>query len=40
MGDTVRIRVVGANLDKRQLDYAWIPDEPMPERKRNGKSKN
>jgi ribonuclease R len=40
MGDTVRIRVVGANLDKRQLDYAWIPDEPMPERKGNGRSKN
>lgn len=24
MGDTVRIRVVAANLEKRQLDYEWI----------------
>ncbi len=26
MGDTVKIRVVAANLDKRQLDYEWVPD--------------
>jgi ribonuclease R len=24
MGDKVRIRVVAANLEKRQLDYDWI----------------
>jgi ribonuclease R len=26
MGDAVKIKVVAANLDKRQLDYHWIPD--------------
>jgi ribonuclease R len=25
MGDTVRIKVVAANLSKRQLDYEWVP---------------
>lgn len=25
MGDTVRIKVVAANLEKRQLDYHWAP---------------
>lgn len=25
MGDKVMIRVVAANLEKRQLDYEWIP---------------
>jgi ribonuclease R len=24
MGDKVMIRVVAANLDKRQLDYEWV----------------
>jgi ribonuclease R len=24
MGDKVKIKVVAANLDKRQLDYEWI----------------
>ena len=24
MGDTVRIKVVAANLEKRQLDYHWV----------------
>jgi ribonuclease R len=24
MGDTVRIKVIAANLDKRQLDYEWV----------------
>jgi ribonuclease R len=24
MGDKVRIKVVAANLDKRQLDYEWV----------------
>jgi ribonuclease R len=24
MGDRVRIKVIAANLEKRQLDYEWI----------------
>jgi ribonuclease R len=24
MGDKVRIKVINANLDKRQLDYEWV----------------
>lgn len=28
MGDKVRIKVVAANLGKRQLDYEWVPAEP------------
>ena len=27
MGDDIRIKVVAANLDKRQLDYEWVPGE-------------
>jgi len=27
MGDKVRIKVVAANLGKRQLDYQWVMDE-------------
>ena len=27
MGDDIRIKVVAANLDKRQLDYEWVPAE-------------
>jgi ribonuclease R len=26
MGDKVKIKVVAANLTKRQLDYQWLPD--------------
>lgn len=26
MGDKIRIQVVSANLEKRQLDYAWVQD--------------
>ena len=26
MGDKVRIKVAAANLEKRQLDYHWVPD--------------
>ncbi len=26
MGDSIMIKVVAANLEKRQLDYAWLPD--------------
>lgn len=29
MGDAVRIKVVAANLSKRQLDYEWIPDKSV-----------
>ncbi len=27
MGDKVQVKVIAANLDKRQLDYEWIPGE-------------
>jgi ribonuclease R len=27
MGDAVRIKVVAANLEKRQLDYHWVPPD-------------
>jgi ribonuclease R len=30
MGDKVRIKVVAANLDKRQLDYEWVPTADAP----------
>lgn len=26
MGDTVRVQLVAANLEKKQLDFDWIPD--------------
>ncbi|ULQ57721.1 ribonuclease R [Flavihumibacter rivuli] len=44
MGDKVRIRVVAANLDKRQLDYEWVitaalKEESPTARKRVGKGK-
>ena len=29
IGDRLNIKVVSANLDKRQLDYAWIPDKAL-----------
>ena len=31
MGDAVRIKVVAANLEKRQLDYHWVQEEGKPE---------
>jgi ribonuclease R len=31
MGDTVRIKVAAANLEKRQLDYNWVPASGTPE---------
>ena len=41
MGDRVRIKVIAANLDKRQLDYEWVlatsepeDDQPKPRRKK------
>ncbi len=36
MGDAVRIKVAAANLDKRQLDYHWVPgDESTESRKKS-----
>ncbi len=36
IGDVVRIKVVAANLEKRQLDYEWVlkaqKEEPLPEK--------
>jgi ribonuclease R len=47
MGDKVWIRVVAANLEKRQLDYEWVIDgakqaagEVAEPRLQNEKSKN
>lgn len=49
MGDKVTIKVVAANLTKRQLDYEWvmtpgIAEEPatgpIPRKKKNSKKKN
>ncbi len=31
MGDAVKIKVVAANLEKRQLDYHWVQEEGKPE---------
>ncbi len=33
MGDKVRIKVVTANLTKRQLDYEWVADKKAPVKK-------
>ena len=30
MGDAVKIKVVAANLEKRQLDYHWVQQEGIP----------
>ena len=42
MGDNIRIKLVAANLPKRQLDYEWIlaVDEPETERSSSAKSKS
>jgi ribonuclease R len=44
MGDRVRVKVIAANLVKRQLDYEWVllPDNPVataPVKKRGGSKK-
>jgi ribonuclease R len=41
MGDKVRIKVVAANLTKRQLDYEWVlaTKENSPEETAMGKPK-
>ena len=33
MGDRLTIKVAGANLSKRQLDYAWVPEMPAKKSK-------
>ena len=35
MGDKIRIKVVAANLTKRQLDYEWVKDEGVKSKKVN-----
>ena len=35
MGDKVKIKVVGANLAKRQLDYEWVMSAEFAEEKSN-----
>jgi len=30
MGDAVKIKVVAANLEKRQLDYHWVQEDGKP----------
>lgn len=39
MGDNVTIRVVAANLEKRQLDYEWVMGEEKKSKVKNQKSK-
>jgi ribonuclease R len=39
MGDKVRIKVVAANLGKRQLDYHWVPDAAKAATKTKGDAK-
>lgn len=38
MGDKIRIRVVSANLEKRQLDYEWIMKDEGKEKTKEKKS--
>jgi len=40
MGDRVMIRVVSANLEKRQLDYEWVMGEGIEVRDQKSKGKN
>ena len=40
MGDAVRIRVVAANLEKRQLDYHWVADSAVTSLSMGKKSKS
>ncbi|MEO6489143.1 MAG: ribonuclease R [Ferruginibacter sp.] len=41
MGDKIKVKVVAANLTKRQLDYSWVVDEPKTPKtiKKPGKKK-
>jgi ribonuclease R len=38
MGDKVMIKVVAANLEKRQLDYEWVPTANSDNKKNNTKN--
>jgi ribonuclease R len=41
MGDKVRIKVIAANLDKRQLDYQWVKEgAAASEKSKKSKEKN
>lgn len=40
MGDTVRVKVVSANLSRRQLDYEWVLTPDPPDAKPNKSKKN
>jgi ribonuclease R len=37
MGDRVRIKVIAANLTKRQLDYEWVLEAEQPAKSRKKK---
>ncbi len=39
MGDKVRIKVVAANLTKRQLDYEWVADTKSTVKNAKGEKK-
>ena len=39
MGDKIKIRVVAANLTKRQLDYEWVMEENLSVKKAKSKIK-
>lgn len=40
MGDRIRIKVVSANLGKRQMDYEWVPDKGNADNTKKRKLKN
>jgi len=39
MGDTVRIKVIAANLEKRQLDYEWVITAAIAEERKSSQQK-
>lgn len=39
IGDKVKIKVMSADLEKRQLDYEWVPDGALAGKKKKGKLK-
>ena len=39
MGDRVMIRVVSANLEKRQLDYEWVMSGDDEQKREKGREK-
>jgi len=40
MGDSVRIKVIAANLEKRQLDYEWVITAAMADERKSSKQKS